>query len=202
MKLYQTCSCWNPYSIDVKNKSYELDSIVAFNEHGEIVRTTGGWFGNNNHVPEMEIPGDCVRKVKVDYKCKSAFIIKDSSNTAFKNRYTLYIPEKMIGLSDPAFKKAYSGDAVCVSFSTSIPGAYFERYIWIDQTVKAIEHEIRDTGKKISNLYGNFDELSSLLGRLQSLERERINAERRMENVSLESIETRWNAGEFQVKGV
>ena len=44
MKLYRTAKWYNPFSIDVNNKSYELGDIVFFDKSGEICRTGHGWF--------------------------------------------------------------------------------------------------------------------------------------------------------------
>lgn len=71
MKLYRTAKWYNPFSIDVNNKSYELCDIVFFDKDGVICRTNRGWFesgiSTNNKFDYLEIPGDVKKKIKVDF---------------------------------------------------------------------------------------------------------------------------------------
>ena len=59
MELYKTAKWYNPFSIDVNDKSYELGDIIFFDKDGEICCTDRGWFTSgitiNNNFDCLEI---------------------------------------------------------------------------------------------------------------------------------------------------
>ena len=80
MELYKTAKWYNPFSIDVNNKSYELGDIIFFDKDGEICCTDRGWFtsgiSTNNDFDRLEIPGNVKKKTKVDFNEKQAFVVR------------------------------------------------------------------------------------------------------------------------------
>lgn len=95
MKLYRTATFYNPFSIDVNGKSYELADIVFFDKDGVICRTNRGWFMSgittNNDFNILEIPGDVKKKIKVDFNEKQAFVVRAEGRCGLAD-HALYIP--------------------------------------------------------------------------------------------------------------
>ena len=91
MELYKTAKWYNPFSINVNNKSYELCDIVFFDKDGVICRTDRGWFtsgiSTNNDFDRLEIPGDVKKKIKV-FKLSIVLYSKPKSNKSklYENR--------------------------------------------------------------------------------------------------------------------
>lgn len=105
--ILKTTSCYNPFYVEVNGRAHFLDSISVFDTEGKIIaKQDRGWFGSNNYIKTLELDCDCVLKRKVDYKVKSAFIVKsDSSQKAWDESamYDLYIPASVMKLSAPTY---------------------------------------------------------------------------------------------------
>jgi hypothetical protein len=169
MVLY-THKFHNPYFIEVNGKEYELDKILIFNKDGVIAKTNCGWFGSNNNCKELTIECDCVRKVKVDFSIKTAFIVKVGEGWDGP-RYALYLPDSVISLSTPTYKKVYNGEAIEETNQSSIyPTIQIITYHWINGEVSEIRKEINTVGESIKNLYNsNMDNLVDYIEKLQIL---------------------------------
>lgn len=105
--ILKTTSYYNPFYVEVNGRAHFLNSISVFNAEGKIIaKQNRGWFGSNNYIGTLELDCDCVLKRKVDYKVKSAFIVKsDSSQKTWdgKVEYDLYIPASVMKLSAPTY---------------------------------------------------------------------------------------------------
>ena len=88
---------YNPYvAIDVKDNAYKLDNIMIYSEHGVLLETDRGWFGNNNDLGDRYI-GDINKRMKIDFSKKENFVIKSpKKDYKFESNYTLYIYYKNI----------------------------------------------------------------------------------------------------------
>lgn len=114
--ILKTTSCYNPFYVEVNGRAYFLNSISVFNTEGKIIaKQNSGWFGSNNYIGTLELDCDCVLKRKVDYKVKSAFIVR--SNSLIKAwdgsaKYDLYIPASVMKLSAPTYSFCYNNTMV------------------------------------------------------------------------------------------
>lgn len=93
-QLYTISPGFNPYHVDVNNKTYVIRTIMLYKKDQSIISTNNGWFGNNNNVSTLIIPTVILRrKPKIDGK---TFIIVNKRNVFTRlNTYSevdLYIP--------------------------------------------------------------------------------------------------------------
>lgn len=88
---------YNPYTaIDTKGNAYELNNIIIYSDHGVLLETDRGWFGNNNDLGDQCI-GDINKRMKIDFSKKENFVIKSQKkNYKLETKYTLYIYYKNI----------------------------------------------------------------------------------------------------------
>lgn len=150
MKLVKE-SCYNPFALTVGGISHYVDAISAFdNENGKIVAEINrGWFGNNNGFREgLELPCDCVRKNKVDLKCKAAFVVVVKDDILRETKWHLYIPADVLGVNEPTYRKTY-GSTVCETITTNIQGVVFEKHICISHLLGELDEQISDIADKI-----------------------------------------------------
>lgn len=131
--ILKTVTCYNPFYVEVNGRAYFLNSISVFDTEGKIIaKQNSGWFGSNNYIKTLELDCDCVLKRKVDYKVKSAFIVKsDNPFKAFDNsiKYDLYIPASVMELSAPTYSFCFDNTMVRRSIvSTADKRICFEEY--------------------------------------------------------------------------
>lgn len=172
MKLY-TVPCYNPYYVEINGKDYCIDSISVFNESGVIIKNPRGWFGSNNDMHELVIDCDCVRKMKVDFKCKTAFVAKSNDTTwANEARYDLYIPNSVMDISEPVYEKVYSDTMIRKSAKSPINSKIvFESFAPIVSDISNIKWEIRATAESIAKMFDNYSELETVAKRLIELKK-------------------------------
>ena len=189
MRLYRAARWYNPFSIEVNNKYYTLDSISVF-ENGKIIaRTNSGWFGSNNNYDEMFFDCDCVLKRKIDLNYTNAFIIK--SENSYENRYDLYIPNSVVLLEAPTYKSVMSNNRRIVKTQKSsiIEGVVFEKHIFTDKEVSDIENRVRAIGKKIETSFGNdFNKITDYTRELCSLTIERTSKLKKLKDATIEEL--------------
>lgn len=143
MRLYQTEKWSNPYSIDC-NGEKKLSNILFFNRNEVVVEVGRGWFGNNNTMPELIIDCDCVVKRKVDYTCKTAFLI--SLGKYYDGiRYALYIPIDVMGFEKSIV--ASKGSYVFYVAERMVSKKYnvsFETRHYADRLLHQINYDSKD----------------------------------------------------------
>lgn len=158
MRLYQAEKWYNPYSINC-NGEKKLSDILFFNRNGVVVEVGRGWFGNNNMMPELIIDCDCVVKRKVDYNCKTAFLIslgKDYDGI----RYALYIPidvmefEKSIVASKGSYIFYVAERIVSKKYNVS-----FETRHYADRILHQIAYDSKDCVKTLDIPKNNAQEV-------------------------------------------
>ena len=159
--ILKTTSCYNPFYVEVNGRAHFLNSISVFNAEGKIIaKQNRGWFGNNNYIGTLELDCDCVLKRKVDYKIKSAFIVKsDSSQKAWdgKVEYDLYIPASVMKLSAPT----YSFDCDNTLVRRSVVSAVDDR-ICFEQYVSVAKNDVsREYREGITLLNKKYSTLTS-----------------------------------------
>lgn len=189
MKLYRTATWFNPFSVEVNDKEYTLDSISIF-ENGKIIaRTNSGWFGSNNNYDEMFFDCDCVVKRKIDLNYTTAFIIK--SGNSYENRYDLYVPNSAALLEAPIYTSTMSNHRRIVKTQKSsiVEGVRFDKHIFTDEAVNNIENQIREIGKKIEMSYGNdFDKIEEYTRALNCLAIERNVTLKKLKDATIEEL--------------
>ena len=159
MKLYRTAKWYNPFSIDVNNKSYELCDIVFFDKDGEICRTNCGWFtsgiSTNNKFDILEIPGDVKKKIKVDFNEKQAFVVRAEGPCGLAD-HVLYIPSSSVGLSAPTAVRSTMADHHWeITWKTNIDGVSITKWHFVDGQSREIVKQINQIGEDIARLWGD-----------------------------------------------
>lgn len=155
MILKQLSSIYNPFYVDVNGKFFQVSNIAFFDESGVIASVGRGWFGSNNHIKEIENEITVIKKVKVDFSCKSAFIIKDNENTwKSETVYILYIPSTLAGLEVVKVDK-WMNTQIITYYKTSLhKKAVFDVCTKvIDSNLHAIRKEMEEITKEMQSLY-------------------------------------------------
>lgn len=169
MFLY-AISCYNPFFIGIKDKSYEIDTISVFENGMIIARESKGWFGSNNNCrgsDGLEIDCDCVKKNKVDLNCETAFIVR--SKCEHETRYDLYIPNYAVKLGEPVYIKEYDtmiGEFICSTINDKIK---FHR---VKNCCPAIKEQNDDYNKVVETLkraYNYKEKLEVIDGAIEKL---------------------------------
>ena len=172
MELYKTAKWYNPFSIDVNNKSYELGDIVFFDKDGVICRTDRGWFtsgiSTNNDFDRLEIPGDVKKKIKVDFNEKQAFVVRAERPCGLAD-HVLYIPSSSVGLSAPtAVRSTMTDHHWEITWKTNIDGVSITKWHFIDGQSREIVRQINQIGEDIARLWGDTTKaLPKLIEQLQ-----------------------------------
>ena len=159
MKLYRTAKWYNPFSIDVNNKSYELCDIVFFDKDGVICRTNRGWFtsgiSTNNKFDSLEIPGNVKKKIKVDFNEKQAFVVRAEGPCGLAD-HALYIPSSSVGLSAPTAVRSTMADHHWeITWKTNIDGVSITKWHFVDGQSQEIVKQINQIGENIARLWGD-----------------------------------------------
>lgn len=176
MKLYRTATFYNPFSIDVNGKTYELGDIVFFDKDGEICRTDRGWFtsgiSTNNNFDRLEIPGNVKKKTKVDFNEKQAFVVRVERHGL--STYALYIPSSFVGLSAPATVRSTMADHHWeITWKTNIDGVSITKWHFVDGQSQEIVKQINQIGWDITRLWGDTTKaLPKLIEQLQQKKNE------------------------------
>lgn len=171
MKLYKTAKWYNPFTIDVNGKSYELGDIVFFDKDGIICRTDRGWFATgstiNNNYDLLEIPGNVKKKTKIDFNEKQAFVVRTEKYGM--SIYALYIPSSFVGLSAPTAVRSTMADHHWeITWKTNIEGMSITKWHFVDGQSQEIIKEINKIGEHITHLWGNTTkELPKLIEQLK-----------------------------------
>ena len=191
MKLYKQSNWYNPYFVDVNDKSYEISKIHFFDrEKGIICSTRSGWFGGgDNNLPKVDIDVDCIVKRKVDFSCKSAFVVNSGErNWDNTSKYELYIPSNVVGVKEPIVERRTMRYLV-IKWETNIDGVYCDLWHWVDKDLSEIEKKISNVGEKINRLYGdNYNDLPIIIKTLEDLNKERIKEVERLNNINGDAI--------------
>lgn len=171
MKLYKTAKWYNPFSIDVNGKSYELGDIIFFDKDGEICRTGCGWFTSgismNNNFDKLEIPGDVKKKTKIDFSEKQAFVVR--AEGYILSNHVLYIPSSFVELSAPTARRSTMADHHWeITWKTNIEGVSITKWHSIDGQSREIIQQINQIGDDIARLWSDTTKtLPKLIERLQ-----------------------------------
>ena len=172
MELYKTAKWYNPFSIDVNDKSYELSDIVFFDKNGVICRTDRGWFtsgiSTNNDFDRLEIPGDVKKKIKVDFNEKQAFVVRAERPCGLAD-HVLYIPSSSVGLSAPTAVRSTMADHHWeITWKTNIDGVSITKWHFVDGQSREIVRQINQIGEDIARLWGDTTKaLPKLIEQLQ-----------------------------------
>lgn len=172
MELYKTAKWYNPFSIDVNNKSYELCDIVFFDKNGVICRTDRGWFtsgiSTNNNFDRLEIPGNVKKKIKVDFNEKQAFVVRAERPCGLAD-HALYIPSSSVGLSAPTAVRSTMADHHWeITWKTNIDGVSITKWHFVDGQSREIVKQINQIGEDIARLWGDTTKaLPKLIEQLQ-----------------------------------
>lgn len=191
MKLYKTAKWYNPFTIDVNDKSYELGDIIFFDKDGEICHTDRGWFANssiNNPFNSLEIPGDVKKKTKVDFNEKQAFVVR--AERYGMSTYTLYVPSSFVGLSAPTAVRSTMSDCHWeITWKTNIEGVSVTSWHFVDRHYRDIITQINNIGKELTELWSNsIKKFPILMAELQQKEDELNKEKERMLAITADEV--------------
>ena len=177
MKLYRTATFYNPFSIDVNGRSYELCDIAFFDKDGVICRTDRGWFtsgiSTNNKFDRLEIPGDVKKKIQADFNEKQAFVVRAERPCGLAD-HVLYIPSSSVELSAPTAVRSTMADHHWeITWKTNIDGVSITKWHFVDGQSQEIVKQINQIGQDISHLWGDTTKaLPKLIEQLQQKKNE------------------------------
>lgn len=192
MKLYKTAKWYNPLSIDVNGKSYELGDIIFFDKDGEICRTDRGWFtsgiSTNNNFDRLEIPGSVKKKTKIDFNEKQAFVVRVEKHGLLT--YALYIPSSSVELSAPTAVRSTMADHHWeITWKTNIEGVSITKWHFIDGQSQEIVQQINQIGQDIARLWGDTTKsLPKLIEQLQQKKEELDKATERALAITADAV--------------
>lgn len=192
MKLYKTAKWYNPFTIDVNGKSYELSDIVFFDKDGGICRTDRGWFtsgiSTNNDFDKLEIPGDVKKKTKVDFNEKQAFVVRVEKYGM--STYALYVPSSFVGLSAPTAVRSTMADHHWeITWKTNIEGVSITKWHFVNGQSQEIVKQINQIGQDIARLWDDTAKaLPKLIEQLQQKKNELDKATERALAITADSV--------------
>lgn len=192
MKLYKTAKWYNPLSIDVNGKTYELGDIIFFDKDGEICRTDRGWFtsgiSTNNNFDRLEIPGSVKKKTKIDFNEKQAFVVRVEKHGLLT--YALYIPSSSVELSAPTAVRSTMADHHWeITWKTNIEGVSITKWHFIDGQSQEIVQQINQIGQDIARLWGDTTKaLPKLIEQLQQKKDELDKATKRALAITADAV--------------
>jgi hypothetical protein len=180
---------YNPYGIVVNGKSYVVGNIIIFNSKGIVTQTDKGFFStNNNELPHISFDVDCVKKTKINFETKTAFIIPNKMHDWQKNEVYLYIPKNVVPLSAPVYQKVWENRGISITrYIKNHPQAVFTEYVRIDRHLLEISDKINKIGEKLSIFpCGNNTPLYTWIDELTELAKQYKTEYSRIENINPE----------------
>lgn len=179
---------YNPYiAKDTKGNGYKLDNIIIYSEHGVLLETDRGWFGDNNDLGERYI-GDINKRTKIDFSKKENFIIKShKKDYKLETNYTLYIYYENINCKF----LGYSITSLFLETNFTILDGYkIDDVIgFTERKSKAIEYsdELKEAFKKIDsyNFSYHYEEIEKAIKTIKKAHNEYIKAKEIEKNYTL-----------------
>ena len=152
MVLFRKEKWYNPFSVEINDKDYTIDSIRVFEGGKVIAKQNQGWFGSNNQFNNLSFDCDCVRKNKVDLKSTTAFIVKSCSD--FEPRYDLYIPNSAVKLTDVKYDFNFAIQMVKRHQKSSVvEGVVFDEVIAYINALHEVDRKINTVGDALKTVY-------------------------------------------------
>ena len=159
-ELIRMCKWYNPFTVVVSGKPYELNNIIIFNSNGVLFQTGCGWFdglmGSNNPTDKLTIKGEIKKKVKEDHTSKNPYIIKDSSYyDRSQPRYILYIPLETLPKYETNYKYIAGG------FYHSLEAKIIINFNGLELTARAwlTPEELKNKSKELDQARDNYNEI-------------------------------------------
>lgn len=161
--IKQTLAWYNPYSFEGK----EVDSIRFYNESGEIVSIN--WFGSNNDFPELNLPFEIRRAIKMNFTKKDAFYIK-AKDCSYASRIDIYIHESLLNLQNLGKKKTERANCIDYITEYTISVQASKTQMKYDRELDKVTCNISDVEQRDITFYGNYRSEKSEEGmRLQNI---------------------------------
>lgn len=186
MKCIKTLTWYNPLSVAPDSDllaTRVINAFYVFDKTGVILKHERGWFSEQCGF-EINIP--CVKKVKIDFNCKTAFLIpfKDCFS---ERKYDVYIPASALGLKEPVYYKN-NAKQIVKTIKTKIEGVEFTYYKCLDNMLWTIWGKIENATKELShyNLTYQIDKFDKALKDLKKLRKEYDKAEEYIKNYTVE----------------
>lgn len=182
---------FNPFFIDIKDKSYILNRINVF-ENGKVVAyTTSGWFGSNNDFYDgLELPCDCVKKNKIDLNCKTAFIVRSDECDSYDPRYNLYIPNSVVKLGEAKYTKTFGPYVTKTVKSSTVQGVMFENMRNCCPEYNEVMKSIQSVGEDLSHFFVSspVSDITRSIEKLEALKDELNELKERFDNTDAKTL--------------
>lgn len=147
--IKQSASWYNPYSFEGK----EVDRIRFYNESGEIVSIN--WFGSNNDFPELNLPFEIRRAIKINFTKKDAFYIK-AKDCSYASRIDIYIHESLLNLQNSGEKKTEQTTRIDYRTEYTISVQASKKQMNYDRELDKVTYNISDVEQRDITFYGNY----------------------------------------------
>ena len=171
LKLIKTTLFWNPLTVYINDKIYELDNIIFYSKDGSMMPVGKGWFGQNSYDVVIATSKPCKRKVKVDFNKNETFVIKSAN--IYNKRYNLYIP-----INDVMITTTYIKDNIGIKANHKFVDLNDHECIWSEyvKTFYTMKYDITEKfvaeSKKLEKLScGNIpqNEFDTIIQNLKQL---------------------------------
>lgn len=150
--LTQSSCFYNPYSIVIGMKAYEIDNILFYDKSGVRAKTGKGWFGSGNSIRQIifSTSKPISRKLKIDFTINAPFIIK--SDCLYETRYDCYIPISDLPKFEVSYKKTCLGIEKYTDIGLPNPEVnYIREIVKHLMTGQNAETELREAIKALNN---------------------------------------------------
>lgn len=147
--IKQSASWYNPYSFEGK----EVDSIRFYNESGEIVSIN--WFGSNNDYPELNLPFEIRRAIKLNFTKKDAFYMK-AKDCSYASRVDIYIHESLLNLQNLGEKRTDYDTSIQYRTEYTISVQASKKQVQFDKKLDKAFYTVSDIEQRDITFYGNY----------------------------------------------
>jgi len=198
MKLFRKERWYNPFFVEVNGVSKKLHTIRVFKNGEVLFFHNSSWFTDgrtsNNPVQELEIPGECVLKRKVNLDLTTNFVVS-VKDYADDSCYDLYIHADNLPTDPSSYEYVAKTNLVMRQTKVSAEGL-----TWIAFTGAKVASELlSDLACKVNKVgedlkrYIYPDSLPKTIETLTALNNEIEEEKARLGRLSAEEI---WNSAE------
>lgn len=181
-KLYKANRYSVQLNVDVKGKTYVLNSFVFYNKDGIMFKTNKGWL-DNDFEPNFNF--EIVKKLKENFTKKEAYVLKSKELSLSDSSYDLYIHEDLVGLKKPEYRIVRN--TVYAKYNSDIEDFNFDIYVKsLEDNLYNIRREINKLGKELEDYMINYNELEFTMVKLVDLKEQLKKEEERLSKYTIE----------------
>lgn len=147
--IKQTSAWYNPYSFEGK----KVDRIRFYNDNGEIVSIN--WFGSNNDFPELNLPFEIRRAIKLNFTKKDAFYMK-AKDCSYTPRIDIYIHESLLNLQNLGEKRTDRTTRIDYITEYTISVQASKKQTSYDRELDQVAYSVSNVEQRDITFYGNY----------------------------------------------